>query len=341
MSSIAFCWHSVIENMVSYSRGMLFYFAVVFFGLSSLAAAEPPKGGFFDKEDHKFSINSRTFIFGSLVSSVLILNLNNHITLEEMKYLQATTECTKDTLEYHQTPFTKPFQNLNFLLRNWSNIEQFPFGLNDGNEIIMKSTENTNIMSSFENIDSFLVPFPGTVIRLKKSTGCWSEMDVEFKKQLNLLIEHILAPNRLVIKKVSGIQMTGSKLNENIKTHFNAIKSKVVVVKFTKVYKQNLAQIFGAADPKNIESFYSSHLSAKEQATALAMNSNPKLDLNWNEAFDKAFKELNYDKNKFKELNVTLGGDPLKHPYGEALNVMCFNGKDTQKILIKLYSKFS
>ena len=124
--------------------------------------------------------------------------------------------------------------------------------------------------------------------------------------------------------------MTGSKLNENIKTHFIAIKSKVVVVKFTKVYKQNLAQIFGAADPKNNESFYSSHLSAKEQATALAMNSNPKLDLNWNEAFDKAFKELNNDKNKFKELNVTLEGDPLKHPYGEALNVMCFNGKNNE-----------
>lgn len=308
--------------------------------------------GFFEKGDNIFSANSRAFNFGSLVSSVLILNLDNHIKLDAMKYLERTTEFTKGTLECHQTPFIKPFQNLNFLLRNWSDIQQFPFGLNEDNEFIMKSLDNTldrlcmtNIKSSFENINSFLLPFPGTVIRLKKSTGSWSEMDDEYKKQLKRLIEHILAPERLVIKKVNGKEMNGLQLEEKIKIHFNAIQKKVFVDKFTKVYKKELAKNFRKTDPKNMITFSSSHLASKTLTTALAKEINPNLVSHFDEVFDKTFQELNNNQVKFNELNVIIGGNPLKHPYGEALNVMCFNGKNNEininETTISTFMKYS
>ena len=308
--------------------------------------------GFFEKGDQIFSVNSRAFNFGSLVSSVLIFNLDNNIKLNEMKYLERTTEFTKGTLECHQTPFIKPFQNLNFLLRNWSNIDQFPFGLNEDNEFVMKSLDNTldsscmtNIKSSFENINSFLLPFPGTVIRLKKSTGCWSEMDDEYKKQLKSSIEHIFAPERLVIKKVNGIEMTGSQLMDKIKTHFNAIEAKVFADKLTKVYKQELAKTFREASPKNVITFDSSHLTAKTITSALANKMNPHLVWHLNEAFDKAFIELKSNKTMFNELNVPIDGNPLKHPYGEALNVFCFNGKNKEikinETTISTFMKYS
>lgn len=290
--------------------------------------------GFFKKGERTFTPNSRTFSIGSLVGSVLILNLNSHIKLEEMKYLEMSTAYTKDTLKCHQTPFSKPFQNLNFILRNWSNIEQFPFGLNVGNQFIMKSFDNTqcikNIKSSFENINSFLMPFPGNTIRLKKSTGCWSEMNVEYKKQLQLLIEHILAPERLEIKKVNGVQMTGAKLNEKIKAHFKAIQSKVLVDEYTKIYKQELTKTFRAADPMNEKSFKSSHLSSKERVQAMKKISNSDLASYLNEAFDEAFKEMNYNQTKFNELNVTIKNELFKHKHGEALNVICFDGENKE-----------
>lgn len=290
--------------------------------------------GFFEKGEQTFNANSRTFTIGSLVSSVLIFNLNNHVKLEEMKYLEMSTAFTKDTLKCYQTPFSKSLQNINFILRNWSNIEQFPFGLNVGNQFIMKSFDNTfdhkfitNIKSSFENINSFLMPFPGNTIRLKKSTGCWSEMNVEYKKQLQLLIEHILAPERLEIKKVNGIQMTGAQLNVNIKAHFKAIQSKVFIDEYTQVYKQELAKTFEAIHSRNEKSFKSSHLSSKESVIALTKKSySEDFVIHLNEAFDDAFKEINFNQTMFNELNVTTIDKPLKHKYGEALNVMCFDG---------------
>lgn len=293
--------------------------------------------GFFENGDTTFSVNSRTFIFSAIISSVLILNLDNQLKIEQIKYLLMTTTFSKNNLEYHQTPFIKSFQNINFIMRNWSNIQQYPWGFNSDNKYIMKSIEHigshsnmTHIKSSFKDINSFLLPFPGPMIRLKKSTGCWSQMDVEYKKQLKLLIEHILGPNNLIIRKINRDKITGSGLNEKIKTHFKAIKFKLFTDTFLKVYEQKLAKNYGETKLKDMLSFKNSHLTSKTSAIELATKTDPNLVSILDKAFNKAYESFLYNQDKFNELNVIIEGGPTKHMYGEAFNVMCYNNDNNE-----------
>ena len=67
---------------------------------------------------------------------------------------------------------TKPFQRIVFLIRDWSNAEENPFGSKGGKDYINSYLDPTNkegelrerrlhIRQCFDQIDCYLMPYPG------------------------------------------------------------------------------------------------------------------------------------------------------------------------------------
>lgn len=90
----------------------------------------------------------------------------------------------------------------------------------------MKSPNPESIKSSFETIECCLLPHPGkNVARRKDYDGRWSEMDEEFKEELKKVIELLLLPENMILKKVNSQELTGKKLKNYITQYFKIFQS--------------------------------------------------------------------------------------------------------------------
>jgi atlastin len=76
--------------------------------------------GLFDNETSPAD-NSRIFALGTLISSIQVLNLVGIIQEDQLQYLQFATEFARFASADSQGASGKPFQNLLFLIRDWSN----------------------------------------------------------------------------------------------------------------------------------------------------------------------------------------------------------------------------
>ncbi|KAL7014015.1 hypothetical protein ACKWTF_015698 [Chironomus riparius] len=193
--------------------------------------------GLFDNETSPAE-NSRIFALGTLISSIQVLNLSSIIQEDQLQYLQFATEFARFAAADSQGQAEKPFQNLLFLIRDWSNPDEFEFGTEGGSHYLkevlkVKSDQKPElrsvrqfISSSFENINCCLLPYPGkTVARVKTYDGRWSKMDEEFKEELQKVIEHLLLPNNVILKKINSKDLKGSEMKEYIDSYFQLFQS--------------------------------------------------------------------------------------------------------------------
>ncbi|CAO1390923.1 unnamed protein product [Diamesa tonsa] len=141
--------------------------------------------GLFDNETSPAD-NSRIFALGTLLSSVQILNLVNIIQEDHLQYLQFATEFARFAAKDNKDDNSKPFQKLLFLIRDFNNPDDFPFGIGGGKNYLktvlkiedkqkpeLKSVREF-INASYETIDCCLMPHPGkTVATSKNNNGCW------------------------------------------------------------------------------------------------------------------------------------------------------------------------
>lgn len=91
------------------------------------------------------------------------------------------------------------------------------------------------IDSSFEDISCALLPFPGKKIAgtgkarngivEAPSNGCWKDMDEDFMEELKILIERLLNPDKLVLKKIDGKELDGANLKGFIETYLKLFQS--------------------------------------------------------------------------------------------------------------------
>ena len=167
--------------------------------------------GLFDNET-SLADNSRIFSLGTLLSSVQVLNLFSIIQEDQLQYLQFATEFARFAAQDDNDVTSKPFQNLLFLIRDWNNPDDFEYGIEGGKNYLKKvlnieniqQSETESVNASFEQIDCCLMPHPGKVVaRLKSYDGNWDQMDEEFKIELEILIPKILAPENVVVKKIT------------------------------------------------------------------------------------------------------------------------------------------
>lgn len=193
--------------------------------------------GLFDNETSPAD-NSRIFALGTLISSVQVLNLGGLIQEDQLQYLQFATEFAKFAAQDSQGMAGKPFQNLLFFIRDWNNPDEFDFGTEGGERYLekvlkIKSDQKAELMSvrqyiamSFEKLHCCLMPHPGKhVARVKEYDGKWSLMEEDFKDELVKIIEKLLAPKNLVLKKINGKDLNGSELKEYMKSYFKLFQS--------------------------------------------------------------------------------------------------------------------
>ncbi|XP_053567931.1 atlastin-2 isoform X1 [Bombina bombina] len=169
------------------------------------------------------------FALSTMTSSVQVYNLSQNIQEDDLQHLQLFTEYGRLAME---EIYTKPFQTLMFLIRDWSYPYEHPYGLEGGKMFLEKRLQvkqnqheelqnvRKHIHSCFTNIGCFLLPHPGLKVATNRDfDGRLADIDSDFKGELHALIPLLLAPENLVEKEISGSKVTCRELLEYFKAY--------------------------------------------------------------------------------------------------------------------------
>ncbi|KAL5276425.1 ATL2.2 family protein [Megaselia abdita] len=191
--------------------------------------------------DNQSTMRDCSFIFAlsTLISSVQIYNISSNLQENDLQHLQLFTEYGKMALE--KSAF-KPFQKLQFLIRDWACAYNYKYGAEGGKAMLdnyLKISENQHkelkgvrehIKSCFYEIECFLMPHPGLKVCTKQDfTGQLDLIENDFKLHLNDLIVSLLAPENLRIKVMNGQQILAGELITYWKSYVHALASDEIV----------------------------------------------------------------------------------------------------------------
>ena len=86
-----------------------------------------------------------------------------------------------------------------------------------------------HIKSCFSSINCFLMPHPGKKVATNPSfDGRISDIDEDFLDQLKIFAPSILSPSKIVLKEISGCEVTGRELLEYYKVYINIFKGETM-----------------------------------------------------------------------------------------------------------------
>lgn len=169
------------------------------------------------------------FALSTMVSSVQIYNLLHNIQEDDLQHLQLFTEYGRLALE--DVGHT-PFQKLQFLVRDWSFPYEADYGVEGGQKMLSRRLQvsdkqhpelqslRKHIRSCFSDISCFLMPHPGLKVATSPEfDGKLSDIEPDFKKQLQKLVPMILAPENLVIKEIGGQKVKAKELLQYFKSY--------------------------------------------------------------------------------------------------------------------------
>lgn len=189
--------------------------------------------GLFDHDTPPID-NSRIFSLSTLISSIQILNLSMNVQEDELEYLHFATELAKFA---SQDGTHKSFQRLLFLIRDYAYTDDNINGIECGRAYLKKVLHSEagqtaelkevreNLKSSFDTLECFLLPSPGKKVIRKHFDGRWVDFDEDFKDELVLVIERLLHPDSLTIKRFNGKELVGSEVKKCIETFSVAFMS--------------------------------------------------------------------------------------------------------------------
>lgn len=131
--------------------------------------------GIFDDESTTKDYTA-TFAISTMLASVQCFNVMQNVQEDDLQHLELFTEYGRLAME--QTD-EKPFQNLLFIVRDWPNALEHPFGYGkkfidgkltgkDKQSAEMRELRN-RVCQSFEKINAFLMPYPGTAVAEQQS----------------------------------------------------------------------------------------------------------------------------------------------------------------------------
>lgn len=178
----------------------------------------------------------------SFISSIQTFNVKDVIQEDQLEHLDMIIKVAKLIMKRQNEKSlqnsSKPFQNFLFLFRDWHD-EDIDFGY-EGGQIYLnrflsikkegkmnEKAQNVrdNIKDTYDNINAFLLPFPGKTIHKKIFDGRWSLLDEDFQEYFQILIESIFLPQNLVKKKISGREVTARELLSYAYLTFEAFQS--------------------------------------------------------------------------------------------------------------------
>lgn len=176
------------------------------------------------------------FALSTMLSSVQIYNLSQNIQEDDLQHLQLFTEYGRLALA---DTGKKPFQRLQFLVRDWSFPYEAEYGALGGDKILKRRLEvsdkqhpelqslRRHISSCFTEVACFLMPHPGlNVATNPKFDGRLQDITPEFKSSLRSLVPMLLAPDNLVYKEISGQRVRARDLIQYFQSYMNIYKGK-------------------------------------------------------------------------------------------------------------------
>jgi len=169
------------------------------------------------------------FSLSTLLSSIQIYNLSQHIQENDLEHLQLFTEYGKLALTNSQC---KPFQSLMFLIRDWSYPYQYEYGEKGGFQLLEKKINffadkhsdlqevRNHIHSCFDELLCYLMPHPGLKVACDPNfKGQIKDVEEQFREHIFNLAPLLLAPKNLKKKEVNGITVTCNELLEYFKSY--------------------------------------------------------------------------------------------------------------------------
>ncbi|XP_052007009.1 atlastin-2-like [Xyrauchen texanus] len=169
------------------------------------------------------------FALSTMTSSMQVYNLSQNIQEDDLQHLQLFTEYGRLAME---EIYEKPFQKLLFLIRDWCYPYEHKYGLEGGNRFLERRLQvkqyqheelqnvRKHIHACFSSIGCFLLPHPGLKVAISPHfDGRLRDIDDEFKKELQILVPLLLAPENLVEKEINGAKVTCRDLLEYFKAY--------------------------------------------------------------------------------------------------------------------------
>ena len=169
------------------------------------------------------------FALSTMTSSVQVYNLSQNIQEDDFQNLELFTEYGRLALE--ESDF-KPFQSLQFLIRDWSYPYEFEYGLEGGSKLLQKRLDladeehselhrvRMHVQSCFSDLSCFLMPHPGLPVACNPHfKGDLNDITAEFKDNMKKLASLLLDAENLKTKQINGETITCSQLVEYFRAY--------------------------------------------------------------------------------------------------------------------------
>lgn len=135
-----------------------------------------------------------------------------------------------------ENPLNKPFQKLIFLVRDWFYPYEAPYGFIGGRQILQRSLAikdndddetrelRLNISACFNEIDCFLMPYPGSAVATNPNfNGNYRQIDEDFLRLLQEFIPNVVGKQRLLTKKVNGVEIHASDFVHYLRSYMKIL----------------------------------------------------------------------------------------------------------------------
>ncbi|XP_077970244.1 uncharacterized protein LOC120348673 [Styela clava] len=177
--------------------------------------------GAFDNEND-IAQSSKIITMSLAISSHLIYNVNKCLRTDKLQFFETFLEHAKMARKLQDDSI---FQSLTFLVRDWADTEDYPYGSEAGGDYVddqMKGKTKDNIKRStfkdlFHKVSSFLLPYPGKSVAessAMKFSGSLRDIDSEFLEYVDKLVHFLFDPRKIVMKKYNEEPVKGLELTE-------------------------------------------------------------------------------------------------------------------------------
>lgn len=182
--------------------------------------------GMFDNET-TMALTASIFGFSTLLSSYQIYNVDKRIQEDNLQQLALFSEYARTAMAEDQSEDTaKPFQKMEFLVRDWQHFDEEEDDLETKEESMLqyldkaleereaKDLKDTReqIQSCFTNITCYGLCHPGLEVTKNKYTGDVSVMQDLFLRLLDRYCHRVFDPKNLEPKTIHGRQLTAGEL---------------------------------------------------------------------------------------------------------------------------------
>lgn len=204
-------------------------------GSESVAVLLVDSQGMFDNET-TMSLTASIFGLSTLLSSYQIYNVEKRIQEDNLQQLALFSEYARLALEadqvHEQTHNIKPFQKIEFVVRDWQNFEDeddfeqmdremkeyFDKVIADRDAKDLQETRE-QINSCFESASCYALVHPGKYVTKKSYSGEVKQIDETFVKLLDRYCKRVFSAENLEPKSIQGHEVTAAELGSYIKAY--------------------------------------------------------------------------------------------------------------------------